>query len=1748
MPVSLRKGQSPVHSPAAIARRSEDAALWLLLVGINHYQDSDLCDLRYSAVDCQSLSEALAETTQRFAQQHLRVHHDSAHTLPTLAAVQASLSEIVANARPQDTILFYFSGHGLQTDPQSASSSSAAVQQAVLCLADTNKSALLDTGLSLQSLLAALDRSAAQQQLVWLDACHSGGMSLRGATVEALRQQAARSSGFYALLSCDQNQRSWEFPQLGHGVFTYFLMQGLRGEAANGQGTITSDSLYRYVYYQTLRYIDKANQQLRILNQQQRRRGDRQLQAEYPLQTPKRIVEGVGEHVLVQKAKPKQIQQLRRTLLIDGSQSAEESLSLGKTLSKQGGFEVSYWSQAVSDWSGIQNSIYQHLHNPTAEIALVYIKGPLIEIGPGQWEISLPGETNVSGVWLRQILQEAIAAQQIIVVDALADNQKRASQVLETWIEDVRNRSDRPLCTLSAVSPTTEPAHFVSALRATLAVADPRAGLPAAGWISQLQKQLTLTGIAFHFRLSGKGVIEVLPTQSTEQKRQRSTDIGLCPYRGLRAFKHTDAAFFFGREALVQQLLTAINQQSFLAVVGASGSGKSSVVQAGLVANLKQARQIPGSDTWWIQSMRPGGRPIRALAQQLAIAHSDPAVEALQIEGLLHLGVEGFVRWLRSRPEPMVMLIVDQFEEIFTLASDLERQQFIALLLGGLAHASDRFKLVLTLRSDFVASALEHPALAEKIQQSNLLVPAALSEEEYRQIILRPAEKVGLSVDPELTTVLLQELNQGVGDLPLLEFVLEQIWEQRRPGHLSLQVYQQQVGGLKGALERKAQAVYEALSWEEQDCARWIFLNLTQLGDGTEDTRRRVTKQDLVVEKYSRSLVEKTLQALVTAKLVVVGERPFETNPKREGSHSGLGGSRGQRQNQEAQEDRTILKPEPSQKPEVTVEVAHEILIRHWSTLQWWLEENRTRLREQRQVEAAALAWQQNHRKPDFLLRGIPLDAATELYVNYTDELPKDVQQFVEAGIAAREAETQLTQKRLKQARRAIAVISTLGIGATALGGAAYWQRQQAQLRRIEALNALSTAQLTNHQSLEATLTAIEAGELLQDVQTPIFLQSLVLGQQASAIEAQTVGTLQQAVTLGAERNRLSQHTQQVNAVAYSPNGMLMASGSDDGTLGLWRADGELLQLIMVDGDIEPVLRSRVTSVAFSPDSRTIAIAQSTGKISFWSAKKGSEKKQALRVVEAHSDWVSAIAYSPEGDRIATAGRDGFISIWTPAGKLLRSIKAHDGWANTVAWNQTGTQIVSGGEDGKLKHWSAGTGNRLWETAAHTDRVTSLAFEPNGLISVGGDGLIKRWNLQTRSAEVIGEQSGQINHVAISPDGKNVLTAGSDRTLRIWPLAQDQPAAVFQGHSSEVTAAAWHPANQQIASASQDGTLRVWQVPASDSPHFDSSNFLEARFDPTGNLLAGTTWEGEVEIWQRSGSQLKTRVATLPSEENYSPKIAFSSTTDSGKSKLVTGYENSVVKLWTIESATSSAAIDSTDVKVLPVAANERLSALAISPDGVDVLVGSADGSLTMASTETSQRWPQGHAAMVSAIAWHPTKDLIASGSEDRTIRIWNSKGQQQQQLEGHAEMIAALDFSPDGKYLVSAAWDKTIKIWNVKTGSLERTLTGHQDGVTSLAFTGQILVSGSADQTIIIWDWASGERLKALRGHRQGINNLSISPDGQLFVSSGYNDEVRLWRWNLSSLINEGCNQLADYLKAQAPESSQTLCEDVNR
>jgi hypothetical protein len=416
------------------------------------------------------------------------------------------------------------------------------------------------------------------------------------------------------------------------------------------------------------------------------------------------------------------------------------------------------------------------------------------------------------------------------------------------------------------------------------------------------------------------------------------------PYRGLLPFKAEHVRFFFGRQDDTQRLIEKLGQDTFVAVIGASGRGKSSLVRAGLLPALTRDA-LPGSSNWYTLVLTPGGQPLRALAEGLAslIPPADRLRVADELEDRLARRADGLrtaATTLLPDDQQPLLLVIDQFEEVFTLCQEgpercrTQAEQFIANL-AGTAQRRDRCILILiTLRADFLDRCLAFPQLKDLLQDRQMLL-GPLDEPALRDAIVRPAQAVGAYFEKGLVGTILRDVGTQPGALPLLQHAMYELWRARRGPWLTLDAYEAS-GGVSGALQRRAQVTYDALTPEQQQIARNIFLRLTALGEGVSDTRRRVSRSELYPAEVDPEQVDAVLQTLSgpQARLIIADEQ--------------------------------------------TVEVAHEALIQQWKTLRGWLEEDREGRRIHRHLTEDAQGWVALNRDAGALYRGARLIAASE--------------------------------------------------------------------------------------------------------------------------------------------------------------------------------------------------------------------------------------------------------------------------------------------------------------------------------------------------------------------------------------------------------------------------------------------------------------------------------------------------------------------------------------------------------------------------------------------------------------------------------------------------------------------------------------------------------------------------------------------------------------------------------------------------
>ncbi|MEH1949509.1 MAG: pentapeptide repeat-containing protein [Nostoc sp.] len=572
------------------------------------------------------------------------------------------------------------------------------------------------------------------------------------------------------------------------------------------------------------------------------------------------------------------------------------------------------------------------------------------EVNPdaGNWGLSLQ--------WLRRLLQESEVRQQIVILDCCY-----SGEVLNFAEADPGDRGKgRDRCFIAASRDFEVAFEEINSQHSVLTAALLQGLEPKQDrWVSNYTL-VDLLNQEHHpfpqrpiFANSGEAINftrkwNYSPVNSIVQVS------AICPYKGLSYFDCTeaDAKLFYGRTALTDELLEKVRSGNFLAVLGASGSGKSSVVRAGLLYQLKLGRRLSGSDTWQLKIFRPGINPLQNLA--LAFVESElsdieRASQLAKAEELIAKGAVGLGQLITAAQTQRVMLVVDQFEEAFTQCQDIKkRQQFFECVLDALQRDDNKLCLIITMRADFFGKCLEqeYGGLAKKIQE-HLITVTPMNRQELETVIIKPAEYMNLAVEPELVSQMIADVESSPGSLPLLQYTLTELWKQRTEERLTLTMYSK-LGGVRGTLQIRATEVYESLSLEEQQATKRIFLELTQLGEGTEDTRRQVMQRNLVTSQHPEVVINRIIQRLADEKLVVTSTLSNQI---------------------------------------AVIDVAHEALIRHWFLLRKWIEESRDILQQKRKIEAAAIEWRDRGKAKDYLLQGKRLREVKDFQKQQTENL-----------------------------------------------------------------------------------------------------------------------------------------------------------------------------------------------------------------------------------------------------------------------------------------------------------------------------------------------------------------------------------------------------------------------------------------------------------------------------------------------------------------------------------------------------------------------------------------------------------------------------------------------------------------------------------------------------------------------------------------------------------------------------------------
>ena len=1171
----------------------------------------------------------------------------------------------------------------------------------------------------------------------------------------------------------------------------------------------------------------------------------------------------------------------------------------------------------------------------------------------------------------------------------------------------------------------------------------------------------------------------------------------LNPYKGLRAFEEIDHYSFFGRKSLSDKLIGHLNRLAadgrFLAVIGPSGSGKSSVIRAGLLPRIRQGA-LPDSSFWFIVDMRPGSDPFASLEAAIqSVAVNPPPQLASQLQRSDQSLGPIMQSVLPADPKIEVLLVIDQFEEIFTQIDDeAARLRFLNNLVSATTDPNSRLRVVITLRADFVDRLLHYAAFGQLVNDHNEFV-LPLSADELELAISGPAQQAGVRMQPDLVMAIISEVIDQPGALPLLQFALTELFEQQQNGSLTLDTYRNS-GGVLGSVARQAETLYTSLDEAGQRTARQLLLRLVTPGEENEDTRRRVARTELAALDIEQPLLDQVLDLFSRSRLLTFDHEMATRRP--------------------------------------TVEVAHEALIRTWPRLRDWVNDSRQEMQVQRRMLSAASEWITMGREASFLADGTRLNQFEDWASETSLAIGREEAEYLQAS-TARQSERQAHEqaRRQQEARtarlaasfqRITVIFGVVGLLAMIALGALAVQVSQSLGRVQSANDQVATAQ----SSLDNLGLASEASKLLINDNGNVEVAAL-LGIRAlkSAYLPEADSALREAIERDYTEKIYSGHSDAIYAVAISPDGKLAVSGGAEKTVRLWDIQsGKTLQVFAAHTDT-------ITTVAFSPDGRYVATGSKDRTTRLWNITTGQNVRTFTHEVTPVYEpgpysAVNSIAFSPDGQYLLAGTRETRVRLWNiRTGLTVRTFDVGTGGVFGVAFSPDGNSIVVGTRDNRALLWDVHSGQLIRTFSGHSGAVWAVAFSPDGkLIATGsGDDTARLWDVQSgQTVHVLQGHLSDVTSVVFSPDGQSLVTASADNTSRLWDVQTGQRLREFTGHTDSVWSAAFLPDGKQLLTASSDHTVRIWDAQPSHNPYIFASHAATVQsvaFSHDGRYILTGSNDQTAQLWDM---QTKQNIRTFSGFDTPVYSVAFSP----DDRTILTAGSITAVQLWDVRSGQV--------VRNYTTFAKSTVFAVAFSADGKFIVTGNDSGLVRIWDAQTGQSLLKlsGHSGQVESVAFSPDGRQIVSGSYDHTARVWDAaSGQLLHTLADHTDAVNSVAFSPDGAYILTGSNDNTARLWDAKTGTPIRTFIGHTDGVTAVAFSAdsRLIVTGSLDATLQLWDVQSGKSIRTFTGHTKNVTSVAFSPDQKYIVSGSADDTVRLWETDYRDFVRYACTRLTN-------------------
>jgi WD40 repeat protein/transcriptional regulator with XRE-family HTH domain len=1188
-----------------------------------------------------------------------------------------------------------------------------------------------------------------------------------------------------------------------------------------------------------------------------------------------------------------------------------------------------------------------------------------------------------------------------------------------------------------------------------------RAGVPSATVGGYLRaRHLPSAGqlAAFRSLLTACGVVDetVIERWVAALGRARSSSDGriahaVSPYPGLAPFGVDDAAIFFGRDQAITMVVQAVREAAaggadpMVALVGASGSGKSSLLCAGVIPTLA-ADGI-------------GGAP----ATTRVITPTDAPCDALD-------------QALRDAPR---VLVVDQFEELFTLCGEpAERQRFLEALAS--LDPADTV-VILALRADFYAAAAQEPRLVGALQEAQILL-GPMTRDELRAAIVGPAHHVGASVDDALVELLLSAVAPEAADesgyvpgaLPILSHALLATWNHADHTELTVADYLA-VGGLNDAIAQTAEAVYAELSQAGRAVARRLFQRLVVV-DSAVIARRRLARSELdsITNPGSADarLMTEVLDRFVAARLLTVDAD--------------------------------------------SVQISHEALLMAWPRLRKGLDEDRAWLRLQGQVADAANAWHTSERDPGLLLRAAKLDAAIEYAsdpVRYA-ALSHIERDLLDASVAERDRERDAERRHGRRLRRLLIAVASLAVVTCLLAAFAFYSQSVAADQRNSATRARDVA-LSQQVALQV--------ERLRATH-PSLAAQLALAAYRISPTPQAVATLLDTSAMPTA-TRLLGPSGPMQSVAASADGKLIAATTADGDVRLWRlpqADGPEtpVRLTVQRPSKQPLTLFAVT---MNPAGSLLATGGAGRTVQLWDISDPAQPHR-LTTLTGPTNTVYALAFSPDGTILAAGSADGLVHRWrltsSGAERALAPLSGADGYVQSVAFSPDGRQISAGTSLGDVDTWDA-VRSAEPATVEHTvadQAIFSVAYSPDGrVLAAGGQGGdIRRWDVTgagaPRSLSPLTGYSSWVNSIAFSSDGSMIAGGSSDDSVRIWDTGAGSLLRILTA-PSPVTSIEFLRAGTALVAATNNGTALIW--PVADPVLEAGGKVFAVQYDRRADRLTVGVGSKPAQLWDTTVWPPRELTSTLSSPSSSLVLDGTAALSPDGR-LLAAGTSQGPVVLWNVSDPRAPQLLRTLSGPTL----TDEL--VAFSPDG-RVLAASSDDTtvhlwgVSDPAAPTALPTLQGNSGYLYNFAFSQDGSLLAVPGVDDQLELWNLHGRQHPiraaVLRGFANYVYAAAFTPDGHVLAAASADRTVRLYDVRdprSPQLITTLAGPTDYLLSDAISpdGRLLAAGSGDGSVWLWNIADATKpslVAQLPIAGGAIYALTFAPVGHtLTVGSG--------------------------------------------